>query len=68
MQDGAAFVNAMFARVNPLDVGARLLRSKDEMVVQRAWERMLEMKWGKSAVMGEEAPQVVLDLPRPHRE
>jgi hypothetical protein len=68
MQDGAAFVNAMFARVNPLDVGARLLRSDDEKVAQRAWERMLEMKWGKSAAMGEETPQVVLDLPRPNRE
>lgn len=68
MQDGAAFVNAMFARVNPLDVGARLLRSEDEKVAQRAWERMLEMKFGKSAVVSDEAPQVVLDLPRPHRE
>ena len=68
MQDGAAFVNAMFARVNPLDVGARLLRSDDEKVAQRAWERMLEMKFGKSAPMSEEPPQVVLDLPRPNRE
>ena len=68
MQDGAAFVNAMFARVNPLDVGARLLRSDDEKVAQRAWERMLEMKFGKSAAVSDEPPQVVLDLPRPNRE
>ena len=68
MQDGAAFVNAMFARVNPLDVGARLLRSEDEKVAQRAWERLLEMKFGKSAAVGDEPPLVVLDLPRPNRE
>jgi len=45
-----------------------LLRSEDEKVAQRAWERLLEMKFGKSAAVGEEAPQVVLDLPRPQRE
>lgn len=68
MQDGAAFVNALFARVNPLDVGERLLLSEDEKITQRTWERMLEMKWGKSAALAEEAPQVILDLPRPQRE
>jgi hypothetical protein len=69
MQDGAAFVNALFARVNPLKVGQRLLTSKDEKIAQRTFERMLEMKWGKAAgVMEELPPQIILDLPRPPRE
>ena len=69
MQDGAAFANALFARVNPLKVGERLLTSADEKIAQRTFERMLEMKWGKPGGLVEELPpQIILDLPRPPRE
>ncbi len=69
MQDGAAFANALFARVNPLKVGERLLTSEDEKIAQRTFERMLEMKWGKPGGLVEELPpQIIWDLPRPPRE
>ncbi|MBZ5528930.1 MAG: hypothetical protein LAN71_13640 [Acidobacteriia bacterium] len=69
MQDGVAFANALFARVNPLDVGERLLTSEDEKIAQRTFERMLEMKWGKPGGLVEELPpQIIWDLPGPKRD
>jgi hypothetical protein len=64
--DGIGFVDEMHARVDFWEVGRSLLNSKDEKIRQRAWERMLEMKYGKGpGAVAEEAPQIIVDLPRP---
>ncbi len=70
MQDGAAFVHALSARVNLVAVTETLLASKDEKIKQRMLERALELKFGKGSAppFGEDAPQVILDLPRPNRD
>jgi len=64
--DGIGFVDEMHARADFWEVGKRLLNSKDEKIMQRAWERLLEMKYGKGpGAVVEEAPQIIVDLPRP---
>jgi hypothetical protein len=68
MQDGSAFVNAVFARVNPIAVGERLLTSEDEKVAQRSLERFLEMKFGKGSASFDEPLRLEVDIPRPNRE
>ena len=64
--DGIGFVDEMHARVDFWAVGKSLLNSEDEKIRQRAWERMLEMKYGKGpGAIAEEPPQIIVDLPRP---
>ena len=66
--DSAAFVNAVTARVDMMRVTERMLLSEDEKIAQRAWERMLDMKFGKAGAQpSEEAAPIILDLPRPER-
>jgi hypothetical protein len=66
--DGADFVDAVHARVDLIDVGKQLLQSGDEKIKQRAFERMLELRYGKGAPPVEEAQHIVIDLPRPVRD
>lgn len=67
--DGTGFVDEMHARVDFWEVGKKLLHSKDEKIVQRAWERLLEMKYGKGpGAVAEEPPQIIIDTPRPLRD
>jgi hypothetical protein len=67
--DGIGFVDEMHARVDFWEVGKKLLHSKDEKIMQRAWERLLEMKYGKGpGAVAEEAPQIIVDIPRPIRD
>jgi hypothetical protein len=62
--DSAGFVDAIHARVNLLEVGENLLRSNDEKVVQRAFERMLDIKFGRGAAAAPaDAPTVIWDVP-----
>jgi hypothetical protein len=67
-EDGPAFVEALHERLDLLEVGKSLLESADEKIKQRAWERMLEMRYGKGAPAVEEAQHIVIDLPRPVRD
>lgn len=68
-EDGMTFVDAMHERIDLWEVGKRLMKAGDEKIVQRAWERMLEMKYGKGpTVVGDEVPQIIFDTPRPVRE
>lgn len=61
--DGIGFVDEMHARVDFWEVGKRLLHSKDEKIMQRAWERLLEMKYGKGpGALAEEPQQIVIDI------
>jgi hypothetical protein len=62
--DSAGFVDAIHARVNLLEVGENLLRSNDEKVLQRAFERMLDIKFGRgAAAVVADAPTVIWDVP-----
>ncbi|MGH8677355.1 MAG: hypothetical protein ACREUQ_03260, partial [Burkholderiales bacterium] len=45
--DGADFVDAIFSQVDPVEVSCRLLGSEDERVVEKHFERLLDIKFGK---------------------
>jgi hypothetical protein len=68
-EDGQGFVDAMNRLVNLYNVGKRFLESKDDKIAQRAWERLLEMKYGKGPAPVEEEPLRVdwSGIPRPDR-
>jgi hypothetical protein len=69
MQDGAAYVNAVAARVDLVGASVKLIWSADEKLAKAELDRLREMKFGKgAAVLVEEVPRVDLgDLPRPDR-
>lgn len=69
-EDGISFVDAMHERIDLWEAGKNLMQHKDPKIVQRAWERLLEMKYGKgpAAGAGEEVPQIIFDTPRPIRD
>jgi hypothetical protein len=61
------FVAEVHRRADLIEIQRSLLNSKDEKIKQRSLERLLEMKYGKSAAAVEEAPQIVIDVARPDR-
>jgi hypothetical protein len=68
-EDGMTFVDAMHERIDLWKVGKKLMQNEDPKIVQRAWERLLEMKYGKGPSMpGDEVPQIIIDTPRPIRD
>jgi hypothetical protein len=68
-EDGMTFVDAMHERIDLWEVGKKLMQNGDAKIVQRAWERMLEMKYGKGpSAPGDEVPQIIFDTPRPIRD
>jgi hypothetical protein len=67
-EDPAAFVDEVHLRADFIEIAKALLNSQDEKVKQRAWERMLEMKYGSGAAPVEEAQHIVIDVPRPARD
>jgi len=68
MLDPGVYVNALTGRVDLLRVAVRFLTNPDERIAQRAWERILDMKFGKVGPPADDsAPQVLFDLPRPER-
>lgn len=67
---GAGFVDDVFAGIDPVGISRRLLASKDERIVEKHFERLLDIKYGKPAASPagpDEAPQFIWDLPRPAR-
>lgn len=67
---GAEFVDAVFAGIDPVGISLRLLASKDERIVEKHFERLLDIKYGKPAASPagpDDAPQFIWDLPRPAR-
>jgi hypothetical protein len=66
--DIADFVDEVHSRIDVFEITSDLLGSKDEKIKQRALEKILEMKYGRSAESSEEPVQVVLDVPRPVRD
>ena len=60
-QDAPGFVEDMHRLVNLYAVGKRFLTSTDDKIAQRAWEKMLELRYGKGAAAAappEEPPRI----------
>jgi hypothetical protein len=64
--DGPAFTEALNAQADLLEVGRRLLNSKDERIIKGVWEHMLELRYGKEAPTDENARRIVIDVERPN--
>jgi hypothetical protein len=62
--DAAAFAAAVHAKADFVRVGKKLLNSMDEKIAQRAWEKMLEMTFGKGTTLpaDDDTGQVIPDL------
>ncbi len=68
--DGSDFVDAIFARLDPVEVSCRLLASEDERIVEKHFERLLDIKFGRpsTSLPGDDgSPAFVWDLPQPDR-
>ena len=67
--DGEAFVDAVHAQVDLVQLEVKLLKSEDEKIVQREVAYLRELRYGKRAApMDEEVPQIIFDAPRPERD
>jgi hypothetical protein len=66
--DIADFVDEVHSRIDVFEIVSDLLGSKDEKIKQRALEKILEMKYGRSAENSEEPLQIIMDGPRPQRD
>jgi hypothetical protein len=66
--DIADFVDEVHSRIDVFEITSDLLGSKDEKIKQRALEKILEMKYGRSAESSEEPVQIIMDGPRPQRD
>ena len=68
-EDGLGFVDAIHEHVDLYLACARLVKAKDPKISQRMVERLLEMSYGKApAAPDGQAPQIILDAPRPIRD
>jgi hypothetical protein len=69
IQDGAAFFDAVAARVDLVGASVRLIINEDLKTSKSELDRVREMKFGKAGwTIVEESPRVDLgDLPRPER-
>lgn len=65
MQDGAAYVNAVAARVDLVGASVRLVCSEDEKIAKAELDRVRDMKFGKAAAGTNmpESPTVIWDVP-----
>ena len=74
--DARELAEEVFAQKDPVTVAVDLLDSgkatKNASVKARVWEKLLEYRFGRPAAMSDgsedDAPLIVLDLPRPDRE
>jgi hypothetical protein len=64
--DGEAFVDAVHAQVDLVRLEVKLLRSKDQKIVQREVAYLRELRYGKRApAADDEPPQIIVDMPGP---
>jgi hypothetical protein len=61
-EDRAAFVEAVFARVNLVAAWERQVRSADEKIAQRALEKLDEMRYERRDAAAEERQQVEIEV------
>jgi hypothetical protein len=67
--DGEAFVDAVHAQVDLVRLEVKLLKSKDEKIVQREVAYLRELRYGKRAAPpDDEVPQIIVDMQRPERD
>jgi hypothetical protein len=67
--DGEAFVDAVHAQVDLIQLEVKLLKSEDEKIVQREVAYLRELRYGKRAApIDDEVPQIIFDAPRPERD
>jgi hypothetical protein len=70
-RNGEAFVKAVHRRVDLLELEVKLLRHKDEKVVQRELAYLRELRYGKRAPTetdNESSRPIIYDAPRPPRD
>jgi hypothetical protein len=64
--DGEAFVDAVHSRVDLVLLEVKLLKSRDDKVVQRELAYLRELRYGKRAApAGDDVPQIIVDMPGP---
>jgi hypothetical protein len=66
--DGEAFVDAVHAQVDLVQLEVGLLSSKDDKIVQRELACLRELRYGKRAPVEDSEPQIILDMQRPERD
>jgi hypothetical protein len=66
--DGEAFVDAVHAKVDLVQLEVQLLKSEDDKVAQRELAYLRELRYGKRAAMTDNEPQIILDMQRPERD
>jgi hypothetical protein len=67
--DGEAFVDAVHAKVDLVQLEVQLLQSKDDKIRQRELAYLRELRYGKRAEPAEGEPtQIIFDMPGPERD
>jgi hypothetical protein len=66
--DGEAFVDAVHAQVDLVQLEVDLLSSPDDKIVQRELAYLRELRYGKRASIQDGEPQIILDMQRPERD
>ena len=67
--DASAFVSAVHEQADLIEVGRRLLNSKDEKIIKGVWDRLVNLKFGKAEGESDQDPQrIVIDIPGAQRE
>jgi len=67
--DGEAFVDAVHAKVDLVQLEVQLLQSKDDKIRQRELAYLRELRYGKHAEPAEGEPtQIIFDMPGPERD
>ena len=62
------FVEEIHRNADLLIAWKRLLNSKDEKIMQRAVEKVTEMRYKGAASMADEPRQIIIDMPGPNRD
>jgi len=67
--DGEAFVDAVHAQVDLVQLEVDLLSSPDDKIVQRELAYLRELRYGKRAAPADdEVSQIIVDMQRPERD
>ena len=66
--DGPAFVDEVHKRMDLIKLQVDLLHSKDDKLVQRELDYLLDLKYGKDARRDDDEPRVSVNIEQPERE